>query len=93
MILRDVVRTVLVRRLHGMRRRVLYVGVEELETVEDASDDGGEFVAVEVVLHFLALLRGCFLRVDAAHSDLVSNHRQIAEVGERLTKLAKNTAQ
>lgn len=76
-----------------MRRRVLYVGVEELETVEDASDDGGEFVAVEVVLHFLALLRGCFLRVDAAHSDLVSNHGQIAEVGERLTKLAKNTAQ
>lgn len=93
MILRDVVRTVLVGRLHGMRRRVLYMGVEELETVEDASDDGGEFVAVEVVLHFLALLRGCFLRVDAAHSDLVSNHGQIAEVGERLTKLAKNTAQ
>lgn len=69
------------------------MGVEELQTIENASDDGGELVAVQVVLHFLALLRGCFFRVDAAHSDLVCNHGQIAEVGERLTKLAKNTAE
>lgn len=74
------------------KERKVYVRTEELKTVEDATDDRRELVAIQVVLHFLALLRGCFLRVDAVHSDLVSNHGQIAEVGERLTKLVKDTA-
>lgn len=65
--------------------------VEKLQTLEDTTDDRRQLLAVEIVLHLLALLGRAVFSVKAVQPDFIGDHRKIAEIRKRLAQLIQNT--